>query len=102
MLFFAETFQPMNAAVTIQIGLNDSARVVRGKFTFAGAWESFQGIRTIYNMYSSIGYSAAVYHSLLIAGYLSHYVDDRIFGAVAMTIVFGICTSYYIVSLNFT
>ena len=42
--FFAETFQTMNAAVTFQIGLNDSARAIRGKFTFAGAWESFQGI----------------------------------------------------------
>ena len=47
--FFAEFFQPMNAAVTFQIGLNDSARAIRGKFTFAGAWESFQGIRTVYN-----------------------------------------------------
>ena len=35
--FFAETFQPMNAAVTFQIGLNDSARAIRGKFTFVGA-----------------------------------------------------------------
>ena len=42
--FFAETFQPMNAAV---IGLNHSARAFRGKFTFAGAWESCRGIRTI-------------------------------------------------------
>ena len=40
--FFVETFQPMNAALTFQIGLNDCARVIRGKFTFAGAWESFQ------------------------------------------------------------
>ena len=46
--FFAETFQPMNAAVTFQIGLNDSARAIRGQFTFAGAWESFQGIQTIH------------------------------------------------------
>ena len=45
--FFAETFQPMNAALTFQIGLNDSARAIRGKFTFAGAWEGFWGIRTI-------------------------------------------------------
>ena len=42
--FFAETFQPMNAALTFQIGLNDSARAIRGKFTFAGAWEGFWGI----------------------------------------------------------
>ena len=35
--FFADTFQPMNAVVAFQIGLNDSARVIRGKFTFAGA-----------------------------------------------------------------
>ena len=48
--FFAETFQPMNAAVTFQIGLNDCARAIRGKFTFAGAWESFQGIRTVYKV----------------------------------------------------
>ena len=48
MLFFAEAFQPMNAAVTFQNGLNDSARAIRGKFSFAGAWESFKGIRTIY------------------------------------------------------
>ena len=47
MLFFAETFQPMNAALTFQIGLNDSARAIRVKFTFAGAWEGFWGIRTI-------------------------------------------------------
>ena len=46
--FFAETFQPMNAAVTFQIGSNDSARAIRGKITFAGAWESCRGIRTIY------------------------------------------------------
>ena len=44
--FFAETFQPMNAALTFQIGLNDCARVIRGKFRFAGASESFQWIRT--------------------------------------------------------
>ena len=46
--FFAVTFQPMEAAVTFQTALNDSARAIRGKFTFAGAWESFQGIRTVY------------------------------------------------------
>ena len=47
--FFVETYQPMNAALTFQIGLNmlnDCARAIRGKFTFAGAWESFQRIRT--------------------------------------------------------
>ena len=43
--FFAETFQPMNAALTFQIGLNDCARAIRGKITFAGAWESFQRMR---------------------------------------------------------
>ena len=48
--FFAETFQPMNAAVTFQIGLNDSAWAIQGKFTIAGVWESFQGIRTIYTI----------------------------------------------------
>ena len=32
----------MNAALTFQIGLNDCARAIRGKFTFAGALESFQ------------------------------------------------------------
>ena len=46
--FFAETFQPMNAAVTFQIGLKDSARAIRGKFTFAGARESCWVIRTMY------------------------------------------------------
>ena len=46
--FFAETFQPMNAAVTFQIGLNDSARAIRRKFTFAGARESCWVIRTMY------------------------------------------------------
>ena len=46
--FFAETFQPMNAAVIFQIGLNDSARAIRGKFTFTGVWESFQRKRTVY------------------------------------------------------
>ena len=45
--FFAENFQPMNAALTFQIGLNDSVWAIRGKFTFAGAWEGFWGIRTI-------------------------------------------------------
>ena len=40
--FFAETFQPMNAVLTFQIDVNDWARAIRGKFTFAGAWESFQ------------------------------------------------------------
>ena len=45
-VFFAETFQPMNAAVTFQIGLNESARAIRGKFTFAGAWESCCRMRT--------------------------------------------------------
>ena len=44
--FFAETFQPMNAAVTFQIGLNESARAIRGKFTFACAWESCCRMRT--------------------------------------------------------
>ena len=48
MFFFAETFQPMNAAVTFQIGLNDSTRAIRGKFTFAGVWDNFQGLRTVY------------------------------------------------------
>ena len=46
--FFAETFQPMNAAVTFQIGLKDSARAIRGKFTFAGARGSCWVIRTMY------------------------------------------------------
>ena len=43
--FFAETFQPMNAALTFQIGLNYMyiTRAIRGKFTFAGAWEGFFG-----------------------------------------------------------
>ena len=36
----------MNAAVTFQIGLNESARAIRGKFTFAGAWESCYRMRT--------------------------------------------------------
>ena len=36
----------MNAAVTFQIGLNESARAIRGKFTFAGAWESCCRMRT--------------------------------------------------------
>ena len=36
----------MNAAVTFQIGLNESARAIRGKFTFAGAWESWCRMRT--------------------------------------------------------
>ena len=49
--FFAVTFQPMNAALTFQIGLNGCARAIRGKFTFAGAWESFQGISTYKKMY---------------------------------------------------
>ena len=40
--FFAETFQPMNAALTFQIGFNDCARAIREKFTFAGALESFK------------------------------------------------------------
>ena len=34
----------MNAALTFQIGLNDSARAIRGKSTFAGAGEGFWGI----------------------------------------------------------
>ena len=52
MLFFAETFQPMNAAVTFQIGLNESARAIRGKFTFAGAWESWCRMRTNSNTHT--------------------------------------------------
>ena len=44
--FFRGDFQPMNAAVTFQIGLNESARAIRGKFTFAGAWESCCRMRT--------------------------------------------------------
>ena len=40
--FFAETFQPMNAAVTFQIGLNDSAGAIRGKFMFAGHGKVFR------------------------------------------------------------
>ena len=39
----------MNAAVTFQIGLNESARAIRGKFTFAGAWESCCRMRTEVN-----------------------------------------------------
>ena len=52
--FFAETFQPMNAAVTFQIGLSDCARAILAKFTFAGAWESFQGIRTVYTRQNTL------------------------------------------------
>ena len=40
--FFTESFQLMSAALTFQIGLNDCARVIRGKFTFAADLESFQ------------------------------------------------------------
>ena len=39
--FFAETNQPMNPALPLQIGLDDCARAIRGKFTFAGSWKSF-------------------------------------------------------------
>ena len=46
--FFAETFQPTNAALTFQISLNDCARAIRGTFTFAVDLESFQLIRTKY------------------------------------------------------
>ena len=49
--FFTETFQPMNAALTFQIGFNDGAQAIRGNFTFAGVWESFQWIRTKYNFF---------------------------------------------------
>ena len=45
-VFFAETFQPMNAALTFQIGLNDCARAILGKFTLAADLECFQLIRT--------------------------------------------------------
>ena len=41
MLFFEETFQSINAALTFKIGLNDCARAIRGKFTVAGTWEFF-------------------------------------------------------------
>ena len=34
--FFAETLQPMNAALTFHIGLNDSARAIRGKLQVHG------------------------------------------------------------------
>ena len=44
----------MNAALTFQIGLNDSTRAIRGKFMFAGAWEGFWGIRTICNLLENI------------------------------------------------
>ena len=54
MAFFAETFQPMNAAVTFQIGLNESARAIRGKFTFAGAWESCCRMRTEVTAYMNV------------------------------------------------
>ena len=58
--FFAETFQPMNAAVTFQIGLKDSARAIRGKLTFAGARESCWVIRTMYtSIASSVNYLRA-------------------------------------------
>ena len=58
--FFAETFQPMNAAVTFQIGLNESARAIRGKFTFAGAWESCCRMRTDDNVIALASASACV------------------------------------------
>ena len=37
-----ETFQPIKAALTFRIDLNDCTQAIRGKFTFAGTWESFQ------------------------------------------------------------
>ena len=40
--FFADTFQPMNAAVIFQIGLNDSARAVRGKLRLHVPGEVFR------------------------------------------------------------
>ena len=40
--FFTKTFQPMNVPLTFQIGLNDFASVIPGKFTFAADLESFQ------------------------------------------------------------
>ena len=45
--FFRGDFSANDAAVTFQIGLNDSAQAIRGRFAFADAWESFQGIRTV-------------------------------------------------------
>ena len=37
--FFEEIFQPMNAALTFQIGLNDCARANRGKFSLQLTWK---------------------------------------------------------------
>ena len=47
--FFVDTFQPMNAALTFQIGLNDWARAIRGKLTFADDLKSFKLIRIKYS-----------------------------------------------------
>ena len=37
MPFSRRLFPPTNAALTFQIGWNDCARAIRGKFTFTGA-----------------------------------------------------------------
>ena len=44
--FCRGNFQPMNAAVTIQIGLNGCVRAIRRKYAFATDFESFQLIET--------------------------------------------------------
>ena len=37
--FFAETFQPMNAALTFQIGLNGCARAIQGNLRLQLTWK---------------------------------------------------------------
>ena len=44
--FFTDTFQPRNATLTFQIGLNDCAQAIRGKFMFAADLKSFHLIKT--------------------------------------------------------
>ena len=48
--FFAETFQPMNAALTFLIGLNDSAGRFEGNLRLQVTGKVFWGIRAICNI----------------------------------------------------
>ena len=62
--FFAETFQPMNTALTFQIGLNDCARAIRGKFTFAVPGEVFRESGPSINKLKSICFVSFIYHHI--------------------------------------
>ena len=100
--FFADAFQPMNAALAFRIGLNDCARAIRGKFTLAAELESCsESGPSIWSHLWRYGINAKVKCDIFPQSTMSwclHSFDTLIFFSYPWVkwywLIFNICPSY--------